>query len=138
MSFFLYFFCYIIFPIIVLTFKVYFFTNYIYYLLFAVKEFYINIYWIFLENTSIFYYITTKYSVGCFIALKLILIMANFAVVRASYPRFRYDQSISLVWLYLLPISLMQLLFNAGFAVLYSINNVIIFFTKKKINDIDK
>ena len=53
--------------------------------------------------------------------------MANFAVVRAGYPRYRYDQSISLAWLYLLPISLMQLLFTVGFAALYNINSIAYF-----------
>jgi NADH-quinone oxidoreductase subunit H len=56
-----------------------------------------------------------KYLPGYFwFSLKTILIVCFFILVRAAYPRYRYDQLMRLGWKIFLPISLGLLLFYAG------------------------
>jgi len=57
-------------------------------------------------------------------AIKAIIICFLFVLVRATFPRYRYDQLMDIGWKIFLPISLAYLLFIAG--ILLTFNSVII------------
>lgn len=73
---------------------------------------------LFLGGFGLFYTSLTLDPI-CFI-LKILFIVLSFIWVRGAFPRYRYDQLMSLGWKVLLPLSLAFIFFNSGF--LISIN----------------
>lgn len=51
--------------------------------------------------------------------LKLLLLIFTFVWVRASFPRYRYDQLMRLGWKVFLPLSLSWVIFVSGFLILF-------------------
>lgn len=66
--------------------------------------------WLPLFNLAIFYWIPGVFWFG----LKIILFLFLFVWVRAAYPRYRYDQLMTLGWKVLLPLSLAWVVLVAG------------------------
>lgn len=66
--------------------------------------------WLPLFNFAIFYWIPGVFWFG----LKIILFLFLFVWVRAAYPRYRYDQLMTLGWKVLLPLSLAWVVLVAG------------------------
>jgi NADH-quinone oxidoreductase subunit H len=69
-----------------------------------------------LGNTfDVLFFILSYFSQSLFFSLKICLVLFFFIWVRASFPRYRYDQLMRLGWKIFLPLSLAFVVFVAGF-----------------------
>lgn len=65
---------------------------------------YVNVLLSLVSQYSLLYYVLEGILYGSHLAVKLIILMFTFIWVRASFPRFTYDNLIHLCWLILLPL----------------------------------
>lgn len=66
-------------------------------------------------NFDTLFFVLSYFSQSLFFSLKICLVLFFFIWVRASFPRYRYDQLMRLGWKIFLPLSLAFVVFVAGF-----------------------
>lgn len=66
------------------------------------------------ENFGLIFFLLDYFSQSFFFSLKICLVLFFFIWVRASFPRYRYDQLMRLGWKIFLPLSLAFVVFVAG------------------------
>lgn len=67
------------------------------------------------NSFDVVFFMLTYFSQALFFSLKICLVLFFFIWVRASFPRYRYDQLMRLGWKIFLPFSLALVVFVAGF-----------------------
>jgi len=70
---------------------------------------------LFFGGWSSFFSSSIVYIPGLWLSLKIILSLMLFVLVRAAYPRFRYDQLMRIGWKVLLPFTIAAVYLEAGF-----------------------
>ena len=71
--------------------------------------------WLPLFNFTIFFYFPPIF----WLAIKSLSIIFSFVWIRAAFPRFRYDQLMTLTWRTFLPLSVATATFAIGFSFIF-------------------